>query len=442
MAPPVRTFMDVSIGQAPPNRIIFELFVDRVPKTVENFRALCTGEKGISRLSQQALHYKGSIIHRVIPGFMAQGGDFTKRNGTGGESIYGGTFADEDLSMPVDKEGLLVMANRGPDTNGSQFFITFAPSPHLNGKHCVFGRVVRGFEHVQAIEKVQVDDRDRPLSPVTIVNCGELVLAKKANAAPKAEESRRSVSPSSTASRSPRRRRRSSVSDSDSSASDSEEERRRRKKKEKKSKKKDKKRDRDGKKDKLRGLVGDYKETEEELDARLEREENERIAAAKKEKMEQLKRQLEEEKRSQADGGVVYRGRGAMKYRDPENSSGRGSFADTDRSFGRPRAYDGVPRPERRHYDRRDQSDRRDDAHRRSRSRSRERGRADADDWRMGRKQTLEGRMADRSPVRFAKAAQKSPSPVAPVKRSPSPVKQRRGEMLTDSESEMELDED
>lgn len=164
-------------------------------------------------------------------------------------------------------------------------------------------------------------------------------------------------------------------------------------------------------------------------------------------------------------------GRGAMKYRDPENSSGRGSFADTDRSFGRPRAYDGVPRPERRHYDRRDQSDRyarrdadprdvrggegrenghrrelsplrRDDAHRRPRSRSRERGRADADDWRMGRKQTLEGRMADRSPVRFAKAAQKSPSPVAPVKRSPSPVKQRRGEMLTDSESEMELDED
>lgn len=213
--------------------------------------------------------------------------------------------------------------------------------------------------------------------------------------------------------------------------------------------------------------------------------------------MEQLKRQLEEEKRSQADGGVVYRGmlpqpptgiatdlttagRGSMKYRDPENSSGRGSFADTDRSFGRPRAYDGIPRPEKRyyakHYDRsveehdsnkyaRRDTDprdgpgrgegrdngrsrrelsplRRDDAHRGARSRSRERGRADADDWRMGRKQTLEGRMADRSPVRFAKATAKSPSPVAPARRSPSPAKQRRGEMLTDSESEMELDED
>jgi hypothetical protein len=167
-----------------------------------------------------------------------------------------------------------------------------------------------------------------------------------------------------------------------------------------------------------------------------------------------------------------------MKYRDPENSSGRGSFADTDRSFGRPRAYDGVPRPEKRHYmqhhDRRggdDNSDRyarrdadprdrregdgrdngrrrelspltRDNADRRPRSRSRERGGADADDWRMGRKQTLEGRMADRSPVRFAKATQKSPSPVAAARRSPLPVKQRRGEMLTDSESEMELDED
>ncbi|KAJ9092638.1 hypothetical protein QFC19_008676 [Naganishia cerealis] len=522
MAPPIRTFMDVSVGDAPPNRVIFELFVNQVPKTVENFRALCTGEKGISRLSQQALHYKGSIIHRVIPGFMAQGGDFTKRNGTGGESIYGGTFADEDLSIPVDKEGLLVMANRGPDTNGSQFFITFAPAPHLNGKHCVFGKVVRGtertdkrlwkiqitnssatligLEHVQAIEKVQVDDRDRPLSPVTIINCGELVLAKKAvESSAEVEKSRRSASPSSARSRSasPSRKRRSSISSDSGSDSNSEEDRRRRKRKEKKSKKKDKK-DKDGKKDKLKGLVAGYEETEEELDARLEREEKERIEAAKQEKLERIKRQLAEQSASQSGtAGVVIKGkdstpfllctrnliffrlgRGAMKYRDPERGGGAG---DSHRDFGRPRAYDGVPRPERRyqprHNDRRDErrdgwggaGNGHDDRHNRDRGgpaatrdaldrypsrsdadderRRNARGDAAEGDWNAARKRTQEGRNGSRSPVRFTKATERSPTPpaaaAAPPKRSVSPVPQtRRGEMLTDSEEEMDLDQD
>ncbi|EIW67952.1 hypothetical protein TREMEDRAFT_23729, partial [Tremella mesenterica DSM 1558] len=133
-----RTFFDISVGGAKANRVVFELFTDVVPKTAENFRALCTGEKGISPISNVPLHYKNSIIHRVIDGFMIQGGDFTKRTGAGGESIYGGTFADERLEgegTEVDKAGLLVMANRGPDTNGSQYFITLAPAPHLTGKH-------------------------------------------------------------------------------------------------------------------------------------------------------------------------------------------------------------------------------------------------------------------------------------------------------------------
>ncbi|KAJ8481134.1 hypothetical protein ONZ45_g15406 [Pleurotus djamor] len=115
---------------------------------------------------------------------MIQGGDFTKHNGTGGESIYGGMFDDEHLDRPVDAEGLLCMANRGPNTNGSQFFVTLRPCPHLSGKHVVFGRVLRGFEEViKKIEQVPTDAKNRPTTPVTIVNCGELELRRKPDAA-------------------------------------------------------------------------------------------------------------------------------------------------------------------------------------------------------------------------------------------------------------------
>ncbi|KLT42409.1 hypothetical protein CC85DRAFT_245882 [Cutaneotrichosporon oleaginosum] len=135
-----RVFMDFTVGDAPLGRVVFELFSDVVPKTAENFRALCTGEKRNAK--GEPLAYKGSPVHRIIDGFMLQGGDFTKRNGSGGESIYGGTFADERLTgdgTEVDREGLLVMANRGPDTNGSQWFVTLAPAPHLTGKHVYVG---------------------------------------------------------------------------------------------------------------------------------------------------------------------------------------------------------------------------------------------------------------------------------------------------------------
>ncbi|GAA5997577.1 uncharacterized protein JCM10292_000944 [Rhodotorula paludigena] len=195
---PIRTFMDFALEGELLGRVVFELF-DNVPKTAENFRALCTGSKGTNDLGIP-LWYKGSILHRVISGFMVQGGDFTERNGRGGESIYGGTFEDENLKRPIDAEGLLCMANKGKNTNGSQFFVTLRPCPHLDGKHCVFGRVVKGFEIIQAISKMPVDDKDRPVSLITISHCGE--LQRKAAAAPPPPVAARSASPASSRSRS------------------------------------------------------------------------------------------------------------------------------------------------------------------------------------------------------------------------------------------------
>lgn len=144
-----------------------------VPKTAENFRALCTGEKGKTKDGSKPLSYKNSIFHRVIKQFMIQGGDFTNFNGTGGESIYGEKFDDENFELKHDRPFLLSMANSGPGTNGSQFFVTTVPTPHLDGKHVVFGEVINGKNIVREIENMPTQ-ADKPNVNVTVVDCGEL----------------------------------------------------------------------------------------------------------------------------------------------------------------------------------------------------------------------------------------------------------------------------
>ena len=164
--------LDVTIGGEPAGTITVELFADVVPKTAENFRALCTGEKGLGK-SGKPLSYAGSPFHRIIPGFMIQGGDFTRGNGTGGESIYGEKFADENFKLKHTGPGTLSMANAGPNTNGSQFFITVVATPHLDGKHVVFGKVVDGMDVVKKLE-AQGSQSGATKSEVKLAACKQL----------------------------------------------------------------------------------------------------------------------------------------------------------------------------------------------------------------------------------------------------------------------------
>merc|ERR1711953_703430 len=161
----VRVFFDVTADGAPVGKVIMELRADVVPKTCENFRALCTGEKGFG--------FKGSSFHRVIPNFMCQGGDFTAGNGTGGKSIYGNKFEDENFTLKHTGPGILSMANAGPGTNGSQFFICTAKTAWLDGAHVVFGKVTGGMDVIQQCEAVG-SSSGRTRKTVTIEDCGDL----------------------------------------------------------------------------------------------------------------------------------------------------------------------------------------------------------------------------------------------------------------------------
>jgi cyclophilin family peptidyl-prolyl cis-trans isomerase len=157
-----RIFFDLYIGKNSLGRIIILCYDEICPKTVENF------------VSLSKIEYKGSIFHRVIKDFMIQGGDFENSDGTGGESIYGKTFEDENLSLKHSRKGLLSMANAGPNTNGSQFFITLAPCNHLDGKHVIFGEVIEGMKYIDMIGELETNENDRPIQDVTIYNSGVL----------------------------------------------------------------------------------------------------------------------------------------------------------------------------------------------------------------------------------------------------------------------------
>ncbi|XP_030623938.1 peptidyl-prolyl cis-trans isomerase A [Chanos chanos] len=160
-----KVFFDLTADGKPVGRVIMELRPDVVPKTAENFLQLCTGEKGFG--------YKGSTFHRVIPGFMCQGGDFTNHNGTGGKSIYGNKFADENFTLKHTGSGILSMANAGPNTNGSQFFICTAQTSWLDGKHVVFGKVVEGLDVIKTVEGYG-SNSGQTKAKIVIADCGKL----------------------------------------------------------------------------------------------------------------------------------------------------------------------------------------------------------------------------------------------------------------------------
>ncbi|CBK20464.2 Peptidyl-prolyl cis-trans isomerase [Blastocystis hominis] len=167
-----RVFFDIEIDGQKVGRIVMGLFGRTAPRTVENFRALCTGEKGIGR-SGMPLHYKGTVFHRIIPHLMIQGGDITAGNGTGGESIYGHRFPNENFRMKHVGPGLLSMVNSGPNANGSQFFITTVKAQWLDRRHVVFGRVIEGMKIVKMIEALGTGN-GTPLKKVVIADSGEL----------------------------------------------------------------------------------------------------------------------------------------------------------------------------------------------------------------------------------------------------------------------------
>ena len=165
-----KTYLEVQIDGQPAGKIVIGLFGNTVPKTTQNFASLCTGEAG-NGLSGKPLNYKNTPLHRIIPGFMAQGGDTTQGDGTGGESIFAQQFDDENFKLKHEKPYLLSMANAGPNTNGSQFFITFKETPWLDGHHVVFGEVLEGFDVVNQLEQIGTQS-GQPTKQAVITDSG------------------------------------------------------------------------------------------------------------------------------------------------------------------------------------------------------------------------------------------------------------------------------
>jgi len=339
-----RCYFDMTIDDKPIGKIVFELFSDIVPKTAENFRVLCTGEKGTSSLSGKPLHYKGSIIHRIIKGFMVQGGDFTRGNGTGGESIYGSRFSDENFILRHDRPGLLSMANAGPNTNGSQFFITTGRASHLDSKHVVFGEVLDGMDVIKVIENEHTAN-DRPIASVVITDCGEIQNSSEIKA---------------------KKRKRENTSSSESSSS---EEKKKKKKKKHKKKKDKKKKKKDKKKKKKKKSKKKKTETEDKQDGDLENTED---TKQEKESLQdtKLKSEITEVPRPKTtdDKGRAIKGRGrdhfsVVKRQDrDEEDDHRGRYGGGHRSRYdyRDRSYRGGYRRHRDDYRRDRDSDRYD----------------------------------------------------------------------------------
>jgi len=180
-------FLDIEVADEYCGRIVIELFNDVCPRTAANFYYLCTGEKGKCKSdASKALCYAGTKFHRIIKGFMVQGGDIHHKGGIGGESIYGEQFDDENFKVKHDRPGLVSMANAGPNTNKSQFFITCGPTPHLDSKHVVFGEVRSGMEIINKIQNLPVKpyktNQHRPKFPVTVSECGDLRMWQKIEA--------------------------------------------------------------------------------------------------------------------------------------------------------------------------------------------------------------------------------------------------------------------
>mmetsp|Transcript_18349 Transcript_18349/g.49333 ORF Transcript_18349/g.49333 Transcript_18349/m.49333 type:complete len:181 (-) Transcript_18349:22-564(-) len=167
-----KVFLDVSVGGVAAGRLVLELRADVVPYTVENFRVLCTGERGVSETGKN-LHFKGSCFHRILPGCLCQGGDITRGDGTGGESYYGTRFADENFELKHDRPGVVSMANGGPGTNSSQFFITSRKAEWVDGQCVAFGYVTDG---IDVLDKIDAAGSlcGKPVKPVVITDCGQL----------------------------------------------------------------------------------------------------------------------------------------------------------------------------------------------------------------------------------------------------------------------------